>query len=133
MAKVKIVGGSAVLVSSAKLETLKTIKKYRPNALKLMGGKENKDELFRIGFSNGTGNINKVGVEFDAKTFDEDGLATVTMKIDDDVCPDGVKQWMADKLGASILYLNQLEETLDDIVDEIEDEKTKVLASIELA
>lgn len=132
MAKVMTVGGAAVLVSEAKLEDLKLIKKLRPSALILKGGEDNKDEIFRVGFGKGNGSINSVGVEFDEKSFNEDGYATVTMMVDPGVAPGNVKDWVADKIGVAILHLNALEQTFPVVLAEIAEEKAEILESIEV-
>ena len=48
MAKISIVGNAAVFTSEMTLEGLTIIQKYRPGALKLMGGENNKETLFTI-------------------------------------------------------------------------------------
>ena len=42
-------GQAIVVVSDVKLEDIKKIEKYRPDALVLKGGEDNKEEIFRIG------------------------------------------------------------------------------------
>ena len=53
MAKVKTMGQAIVVVSEVKLEDIKKIQKYRPEALVLKGGEDNKEEIFRIGIGDG--------------------------------------------------------------------------------
>ena len=48
MAKVVIAGDAVVITSSMKLEDLLTIAKYRPDALVLKGGEDNKEVIFRV-------------------------------------------------------------------------------------
>ncbi len=45
MAKVKTMGQAIVVVSEVKLEDIKKIQKYRPEALVLKGGEDNKEEI----------------------------------------------------------------------------------------
>lgn len=61
MAKIVIAGDAIVVTSAMKLEDIKTIEKYRPNALTLMGGEDGKEPIFAIGTTEGCGNINQVG------------------------------------------------------------------------
>ena len=56
MAKVKTMGQAIVVVSEVKLDDIKKIEKYRPEALVLKGGEDGKEEIFRIG--TGAGKIN---------------------------------------------------------------------------
>ena len=60
MAKIVIAGDAIVVTSAMKLEDIKTIEKYRPNALTLMGSEDGKEPIFAIGTTEGCGNINQV-------------------------------------------------------------------------
>ena len=83
-AKIKIAGGAVVVESAAKLDDLKKLAKYRPNALKLFEG----------------------GASFGTQAT-ADGKAVVTM-----ILPDGVadaKKWAEDTIGTAILSLNKVE------------------------
>ena len=133
MSKITIAGEAVVVTSEAKLEELQKVAKYRPNALVLYGGEDGKEPIFSISVCNsGDGNINRFGVEFSHATHDEAKLATVTIvhPYGDDV---DIKAVVADKIGAYVLNLNKLEETLPSVMNEIAAEKAQILANITVA
>ena len=129
MAKIKVAGKAVVITSSLKYEDIKTIEKYRKNALTL---RDEKDEpVFRIGTTNGTGKINAYGAEFDGCTRDNDKLATITILADIDDSDDA-KEFIADTVGAWVLTLNKLEKELPKVLEEIKAEKAEILSNIEI-
>lgn len=129
MAKITISGDAVTVTSALKLEDLRTIKQYRPKALSLMGGEDNKEPIFGIGVTNGCGDINSFSVSFGRETHDDAKLAYVTMGIDDEIDGD-IKEFVADRIGAVIMNLNKLEETLPTVLEEIKSERDKVLSNI---
>ena len=131
MAKVTITGRAVVITSAMKLEDIKTIEKYRPRELVLMGGEDGKEPIFGIGTTTGAGSINAVGASFDAETHNDDKLACITLFLDG-VTGD-VKDWVADRLGAAIINLNKLEEKLPAVLEEIAAEKATVMSNITVA
>lgn len=135
MAKVVIAGNAVVITSSMKLEDIRTIKKYYPDALVLQGGKCGQEPIFAIDVENnadGCGKINQYGASFAASTRNEEGLATITLICSEKVEGD-IKEYVADKLGLAISRLNMLEETLPDILHIIEAKKAQVVGSISIA
>lgn len=131
MSKVTIAGDAVVVTSSMKLEDIKTIAKYRPKALTLMGGEDGKEPVFAIGVTNGAGSINNFGASFGRESHDEEKLATVTMvlkNVDGDV-----SEYVADALGAALISLNKLEAQLPAVLDEIAAEKAEVMGNITVA
>lgn len=131
MAKITIAGEAVVVTSTMKLEDIKTIKKYRPEALTLMGGEDGKEPIFKIGIGSGTGNINKYGAEFGSETHDAEKKATITL-----ICEAGdgdIKEIIADTVGTYVLKLNKLEETLPAVLTEISTEKEKIMSNISVA
>lgn len=127
-AVVKIVGGACVIESSATLEEIKMLKKFRPNSLTLFeekGGK--KEPVFAVGLGNGAGSICEYGVSF-GSVASADGRATVTLMI-----PEGTaepKEWAEDRIGVSILHLNKIEEGFEDAIADVGREKAAVSAAI---
>lgn len=132
MAKVKIAGDAVIVTSALKTEDLKTIAKYRPEALTLMGGEENKTPIFCILVKDGgTGDMNANGVTFTGTTRDEYKRATLTMTFAN--MGENVKDWAADKFGTAIERLNALEAKLPDVLTDIAAVKAKVCESITIA
>lgn len=133
MAKVTIAGDALVVTSAMKLEDLRTIAKYRPDALILKGGEDGKEPIFGISVPDGNvGSINKYGATFCAATRDDEKLATLTMILRN-VGDEDVKEIVADKLGSAIIHLNTLEDTFGSVLEEISTEKARVMESIEIA
>ncbi len=131
MAKIVIAGNAVVVTSSLKLEEIKTIEKYRPKALILMGGDDKKEPVFSIDTRSDVGVINAYGATFANASHDDEKLATITMCMDN---PQGdIKEWVADRLGGALMNLNKLEATLPAVLAEIEDEKAAVMESISMA
>lgn len=131
MAKVTIAGDAVVVTSAVKLEDLRNLAKYRPDALILKGGEDGKEPVFAISVVNGSGSINQYGASFGAATRDEAKLATLTMVatgVDADI-----KEFVADKLGCALTNLNKLEATLPAVVQEIAAEKKAVMDAITVA
>ena len=130
MAKITIAGDAVVITSAMKLEDIKTIEKYRAKALQLMGGENNKEVIFAMGTTRGTGSISKYGASFGGVSHDDEKLATITLGIDV-VRPVGdIKDWVADYVGSAIISLNTLEAKLGGVLEDIADEKAKVLSNI---
>lgn len=131
MAKIIIAGDAVVVTSAFKLEDLKTIQKYRPKALALMGGEEGKEPVFTVYAADAdSGSINEYGAVFAAETRDK--LATLTMVMHG-VEADKAEEYVADKIGGAVMNLNKLEATLGDVLAEIAEEKKAVLESITIA
>ena len=131
MPKVTIAGDAVVVSSSMKLEDLKTIAKYRPKALTLMGGDNGKEPVFAIGITSGPGSINNFGVSFGRESHDEQKLATVTMVLKG--ATGDVAEHVADVLGAALISLGKLEAQLPAVLEEIAAEKADVLSNITVA
>jgi len=129
MAKTVIAGNAAIITSALKLEDLRTIQKYRPKALTLLGGEDGKEPIFAIGVTEGAGSINKIGASFGREANDGSGLATITMAIGDEFTGD-VREWVADHFGEAIINLNALEGTLSSVLEEIATERDAMIASI---
>ena len=129
MARITVAGESVVVTSAITLENYRMIAKYRPAKLVLKGGDDGKEPIFAVGVAtNPRGSINKMGAEFGSEAHDGTGRATITFDLHQ---TDGdVKEAVAEKVGAAIIYLNKLEETLPDVVNEIAAEKAAVLENI---
>lgn len=124
-------GAAMVITSSATPEQLKTMKKYRPSALKLYeneGGA--KKEVFMVDISKGDGCISNLGAIFSERT-NKDGKATITIPVPQDV--ENVKEWAADTLGVSILNLRKLEKQFAPMLEDVAAEKAAVSAAITVA
>lgn len=129
MAKITIAGDAIVVTSAMKLEDIKTIQKYRPDALVLKGGEDGKEPIFKLGVTEGRGNINKYGAEFGSETHDDEKKAVMTLIFQSEGVTD-IKEAVADTIGVYVLNLNKLEDTLPSVLTEIAAEKAQVLSNI---
>lgn len=127
MAKIVIAGKAIVVTSAMKLEDIKTIKKYRPDALTLKGGEDGKEPIFAL-TAGRSGEINKFGASFADETRDENKYATLTMTTSYD--GEDIEEFVANEIGAALISLNKLEETLPTILGEIAAEKAGILDNI---
>lgn len=130
MAKITVVGQAVVVTSSMKLEDIKLVEKYRPEALVLYVGEgAEKEPDFKIGTTSfGNGCISKYGVEFDSETRDEQKLATLTEVLVNEV--EDIKGFVSDAYGPAVLKLNELEGALPGVIREIADMKARIDANI---
>lgn len=133
MAKITIAGDSYVVISGVKLETIKTLEKYRPKALCLYETDENgkKTEVFRVAYTDGEGSISKFGAAFGSVTHDAEKLATIT-----GVIPRGIENavdYVAERIGVAIIKLNKVEAQFEAAAQEVEAEKAAVRETITLA
>ena len=115
-ATIKLTGDAVVITSSHKVEDYKLLAKYAPEKLILMGGEDNKEELFRVSVGAGHGSIGEYGAVFSDKTNNADGLATITEVID---ASGDIKEYIADKFGSALVNLGKLEEGIDAAVEEV--------------
>jgi hypothetical protein len=130
MAKIVIAGDAVVVKSELKLEDIKTIAKYEPKALTLMGGEDGKEPIFAVGLTTDAGDININGASFGKA--DADGKATITMVMQG-VPTEKAKDWVADRLGSAIMHLNALEAKLPEVLSGISAKRAAVMEGIEVA
>lgn len=127
--KVIVTGNSVSIISSIALEDIKTINKYRPEALILTEGNgKEKTPVFRICTGN-TASMNENGVCFTAKT--SDGKAVMT-EIFSGISEKDTKEQVADKYGCGILRLKKLEESLPEVLKAIETQKSTIMNAIDV-
>lgn len=130
MSKITISGNALVVKSSLKLADLKDVKKFRPEALNLMGGEDGKELLFSIFFEDGCGCLGSRGACF-SNTTDADGSATITMIVQDFGA--NKKTFVSENFGGAIVKLNSLEESIPAVLEEIKAQKESVESSITVA
>lgn len=130
MANIKVLGDIFAITSSVKLEDLKRIKRFRPEALTTKD--ENGEPTFMVDVSR-SGGFNADCVVFSCETQDEARLACVTADLPK--VPEGknVREFLADEVGGVLAKLNKLEATLPAVLDEINVEHETAMASIDVA
>lgn len=114
--KVTISGNALVLTSSIKLDTIKKMQKYNPDAL-VVCAKENEEivEIFKI-MAGTTGTICKAGIVF--ATEDKNGYATVTELIPE--CVKDKRQWVKENYASVLFMLQGLEQAIEDAEADVE-------------
>ena len=129
MAKIVIAGESVVITSSVKLEDFQKVKKYRPKALVLMGGEDDKEQVFGVSVVDGSGKLTKFGIEFGKATHDENKFACLTMNLPE-VGDRNIKDVVADEIGPAVVLLCKIEEKIPAVLAEIKAEKDAILSNI---
>ena len=128
MAKVTIAGQAVVVTSTLKLDDIKTVATYRPDALTLYEGEgKERQPVFAIGIGADAGRIGTYGVEFGRSNAEGFAQLTMSVSIDDD---EDIKVFVAEQIGRSILKLNKLEEQIPEVIRGIEAEKADILRNI---
>lgn len=130
MANVNVLGDALVITSVVSLEDLKTVGKYRPEALVLKD--DNGDEYFAIGTTCGYGSVNKYGAEFGGETHDEGKKATITLLVDGNGTPEEIKADIAEDIGVQLLNINKIEEKIPEVLAEIKAERDRILECISI-
>lgn len=131
--KITIAGDSIVVTSSKTLADIKKLEKYAPKALALVEKNDDgeKEEIFRVSSTNGTGSINQYGASFGSVTHDDKKLATITMSIPQGV-EDAVK-YAAEVVGKAGMLLNRVEAQFDGALKSVDDEMQQILDNIKVA
>lgn len=125
MAKVRILGDAGVITSSHKLEDIKKLQKYNPEALKLRkeNGNGEKVAVFAIGVGD-TPHCSQYGITFATAERDGSGKASLTFVIPADV--EEVKEWVEEEFGRALNYLNEIEAGLNTAIEKVNAERAKV-------
>lgn len=133
MAKINVIGDAVVVTSELKLEDIKLVKKYRPNALTLFEEIDGqKEPVFAVTAAEcGSGDINEYGASFGGETRDGEKHATITTILKG--APADLKEYLADKLGGPLMKLNKVEQQVPAVLAEIAAEKQAVMDQITIA
>ena len=110
-----IMGCACVITSGLTVEQIEDFRKYLPEALKLtdeMSG----EGVFSIDLDDGPGCITEEKAVF-IRTRTPDGKATITVVLDPEI--EDKRETVRDKIGASLVALNRLEEQLLGKLDEL--------------
>lgn len=133
MAKITIAGDAAVITSAAKLEDIKLLEKYSPDALCLFDENSEtgrKEVSFRVGTTAGKGSVGTFGASFGSAAHDGTGLATITMGLPAGVTDANAAEKVADALGTAILKLKKVEEQIAPAVAAVAEEKAAIMEDI---
>lgn len=129
MSKVTVLGNALVISSALKLEDIRTLEKYAPEALQLKN--EDKEVVFAVGAGK-SGDVSKYGVTFADELPDGSGLAAITMthsyKADDNI-PSKV----ADLFGQALANLNRVEAQAPAALDDVAARKAAIMENVVIA
>lgn len=129
MAKITVAGNAVVITSGVKLEDIKLVAKYRPDALTLKD-EETKEEIFVVGVTGekSSGTINQYGASVSGSTNNADGFATITVLVEN--VKGDIKEFVADTIGGAFTKFNAVEEKLPAVVEEIKADRAAVINAI---
>lgn len=128
MAKVTIIGNTAVVASEYTHDVLKTVAKYRPEILTLYKGEGKEAQaVFSIAVRDVEfGTLTKNGAVF-SKVASTDGKALITLTLSDTENP--AKEF-EETYGGALLNLEKIEAKIATAVEDIEAEKALVMNHI---
>jgi hypothetical protein len=129
MANIKILGAAAVVTSVITTKVLGTLKKFKPDALKLIDP-ETKESKFAAGTGK-VGSFTNFGIVFDGK--DTNDHAQLTLQIPADITEDAKKkEYVQDNYGYGLLALNNLEAQIIDVMAETETDFAQMADGIQV-
>lgn len=127
MAKILIAGNQAVVKSALKVDDIELLKKRNPDALELKDDKKNVTFMVDLGSKS---SISKCGVVFNGSE-PGTGAAVLSMEIPASVTTEeGVKKWVIDEIGLTIVKLNEVEEQLVEGLAKVEGENNSIEENI---
>ena len=124
MATITIAGNAAVITSAIKVADITKMKKYNPAALTLKDEKEKPIFMIDMGEK---ASVSNAGIIFNGTSRDGNGYATATFDIG---TVEDAEAYVMDKVGFSILRLNELEDTIGNSVAAIDDKLNAVKSTI---
>lgn len=131
--KLTITGDAYALTSAIKVSDIDLLKKYNPDALNV----KDKDGkvVFGVSYSEGKPNVAGFGVTFGGKGRGEsDGYATITGTIPTGFASaEAAKDFVADKFGGVVAYLEQLEKSVPEAAKAVADKRKKLVDGITVA
>lgn len=125
--RISILGEALVLTSTLKVEEIKLLRKYKPDALKIKN--ENGDDLFAIAYKEGCSSITPKGVTFGGASRDGNEFATFTANISVAEGED-IKEVVADLIGVPAGYVSQIESAAVNALHEVRAARAELLNSI---
>lgn len=129
MAKIIVSVDNFSIVSKYNLETIKEVKRAKPNALVVYeGSDDNKEQVFAISTAETKGSYSRHGISFASETV-ADHKACFTTKIPLNV--ENVKNYVIDSAGMGIVYLSKIEDQIEAALAEIAQEREMVASCIE--
>lgn len=124
--KVNIITNQAVFSSGVKVDDIKEVQRFKPEALQIVN-KETKDVEFKYGFAKGTTPfVGLFGINFNEVS--DNGYAVAKVDIPSDV--EDKKVFVTETYGAAISKANSIEGTLEGVVSSIDEELEEIGKSV---
>lgn len=129
--KLKIMSGAYSLNSEISVDDIVLLKKYNPDSLCIKDDEGN--VKFAIGYSEGHPCVSTFGVTFGTKSL-TNGKASVTeiLPLDLDTV-EKAKDYLAEKFGGVVAYLEALEASIPNVARFIREQKQTLIDSITVA
>lgn len=123
-------GSVMVIKSENKLDEIKKVSEFSPKSLQKMDADGNLLYSAHVA-SAGKGSINRNGVQFAPET-GNDGLAKITVDLPTMEGGIDVKDYVADKYGAAIEYLHDIDQQIKGALDGIGQTRSRVRQMINI-
>lgn len=127
MAKMRIIGRTLTIESSATVAELQKLSKFNPEALKLRD--ENNDVYFVVA-TGGISSIGKHGICFAGDSYTSEPKATIEISLSLEA-QDNPKQYAAENYGSIFKNLQKVEEGLAEAIESVEADHQAIVAAIE--
>lgn len=129
MAKIKVVGTAVVIETTMKLEEIKKVLKYKPEALKVFNEDDEIDFMVKVADEGSAGSLNNYVAAFANTTTNVDGKAQITLAMN--VWGDSdLKELIADEFGIALVKLGEVEKTFAAVVAQVTAEREAILENI---
>lgn len=129
MAKIKVVGTAVVIETTMKLEEIKKVLKYKPEALKVFDENEEIDFMVKVAEEGSAGSLNDYVAAFASTTTNADGRAQITLAMNVWE-PGDLKEVIADEFGVALVKLGEIEKNFGTVVAQVTAEREAILENI---
>lgn len=122
---------NTVFITSAySIEQIERVKKYRPKALVLLD--DDKNLVYSIGVTRGTGSWTKYGIAFAGNTAIGQKVACISVQLNGDMNPDQIREQIRDVFGAALMYGDKIETQMAKALDEISEDEASMDSRISI-
>ncbi len=118
------------LTSTLTKADIDLVKKYRPAALKKKDGEGN--DIFAVSYVEGHPCVSAKGITFGSESTNG-GFAMISGDLPENVAEGSYGEYIADKVGSALVYINEFETSIPAVVTAIRNERNALLGSIEEA
>lgn len=119
------------ITSEYDIDTLKKVKKFRPDALTLYKGEGKEKEPVCAILISKTASANENGICFAKDSVTTPKVAAMSMELPSDLdTADKINEWVRDKLGLAIVNCTKIEEQIANALNEIATDEAAMNAAI---